>query len=278
MAVCHTVRPVRDEPRVGGRVKDLVAVDGEAPRRPEHRARIGADPVLPDQIARPAVECLNHVPRVGQVDDAVVHERHGLVPAPFVHRPDPREREPADVLTGDLGQWAVAPPLVVAPRHQPVAGIWIAQHGIGDGHVVLHLACDRQACSRRRGRLGVRLVLRRVRVQEEGGDVGCGPGRERPGVVGRHGFLDVRREIAGPRSPAGIEAGAGERRRFVPAAAIGQVTTGALCGVGGSPHGRVSGRLLREQPGEPDGSDHANRERRREYPVHRQSLAPLGSE
>ena len=39
----------------------------------------------------------------------------------------------------------MAPALIVAARHQPVAGIRIAQHLVGDVGVVLHRAGDREA-------------------------------------------------------------------------------------------------------------------------------------
>ena len=41
---------------------------------------------------------------------------------------------------GDLGERAVAPGLVVAADHEPVAGIGMQQHLVGDRHVVLDFA------------------------------------------------------------------------------------------------------------------------------------------
>ena len=106
--------------------------------------------VLPDQVARPRVERLDDVRRVVEIHDAVVHERARFVALAFVHRPDPRQLQLLDVVACDLGQRAVAPALVVAPRHQPVARIRIAQHLVGHGNVVLHLARDGDAERARR--------------------------------------------------------------------------------------------------------------------------------
>ena len=101
--------------------------------------------VLPDQVARLRVERLDDVHRVGEIDDAVVHDRRRLVRLPFVHAPDPRELQLLHVVARDLRQRTVAPALIVAPHHQPVARILAAQHLVGDRYEVLHLAGDRQA-------------------------------------------------------------------------------------------------------------------------------------
>ena len=103
------------------------------------------DLVLPDQLAGRRVERLHGVHGVGEIHDAVVHERRRLIRAALVHRPHPREPQILDVVACDLSQRAVAPGLVVAAHHQPVAGRRIAQHLVGDGTEVLHLAGDGQA-------------------------------------------------------------------------------------------------------------------------------------
>ena len=106
--------------------------------------------VFPDQLAGLAVDRLHDVAGVVEIDDAVVHERRGLVGAAFVHRPDPLQAQILDVVGGDLVERAVVRGVVVAPDHQPVAGIGIAQHRVGDRDVVLHFAGDGDAGGRRR--------------------------------------------------------------------------------------------------------------------------------
>ncbi len=129
---------------VGGHV-DLVAVDRGVAHGTKAADRIRPDLVLPDQIAGGGIERLHHVAGVAEIHDAVVHERHRLVRAGIVHRPAPGQAQLLDVVFLDLFERAVAPRLVVAPRHQPVAGRRIAQHRIGHRHVVLHLALHRMA-------------------------------------------------------------------------------------------------------------------------------------
>ena len=74
---------------------------------------------------------------IGKVNDAVVHDRRRLIGAAIVHGPDPIQAQIFDVAGGDRLQRAVAVSLIVAPDHQPIAGIGMAQHLIGDRHVVL---------------------------------------------------------------------------------------------------------------------------------------------
>ena len=134
-------RVERDEARIVGREQHLVLVDRDVAHRAHPDLRVRPDVVLPDQLAGARVERLQDVRGVDQIDDAVVHERHRFArAAAFVHRPHPHELQILDVVAGDLRQRAVAPALVVAPRHQPVAGIRIAQHLVGHRYVVLHLA------------------------------------------------------------------------------------------------------------------------------------------
>ncbi len=49
------------------------------------------------------------------------------------------------VVARDLIQRAVIPGLIVAANHQPIGRIGMAQHGVGDGLVVLDLAFHREA-------------------------------------------------------------------------------------------------------------------------------------
>ena len=104
-------------------------------------------PMWFSQISSPVlrIERLQDVHRVHEIHDPVVHERHRLIRAAFLHRPHPRELQILHVGARDLVERAVAPALIVAAHHQPVAGIRIAQHRVGDRRVVLHLAGDRDA-------------------------------------------------------------------------------------------------------------------------------------
>ena len=99
------------------------------------------------QISSPvfASSACRMLQRVHEIHDPVVHERHRLVRAAFLHRPHPRELQILHVGARDFVERAVAPALIVAAHHQPVAGIRIAQHRVGDRHVVLHLAGDGDA-------------------------------------------------------------------------------------------------------------------------------------
>ena len=78
---------------------------------------------------------------VGQIDDAVVHQRTGLIRQAFVHRPDPGEPQVVYVFPRNLRQCAVIPRLIIPADHEPVGGIGMNQHLIGDRNVFLHLTC-----------------------------------------------------------------------------------------------------------------------------------------
>ena len=158
-------RVERDEARVGGRDDQLVLVDRDVAHRAHADLRQRPDFVLPDQLAGAAVERLDDVARVDQIDDAVVDERHGLVRAAlFADRPDPGELQILDVVARDLVERAVAPALIVAARHQPVAGGRVAQHRVGHRDVVLHFARHGEPARHRSGCLSAaargRSVLR----------------------------------------------------------------------------------------------------------------------
>ena len=141
----------RHQFRVAGRQVDLVVVDGDVAHAAGGAARaVGADLIGPDEVAGGAVEGLHLVHRVGQVDDAVVHQRHRLVGPALVHVPGPGQTQGADVGRGDLGKRAVAPRLIGAARHQPVARRGRPQHGVGDRRVALDLAAGVVAARGRR--------------------------------------------------------------------------------------------------------------------------------
>ena len=78
----------------------------------------------------------------------------------------------------DLVERAVAPRLVVAARHQPVARRRVLQHRVGDRHVVLHFAVHRMP-ARRRGAGGTRRGAIAIAGAGGGPRHGALPGRDR---------------------------------------------------------------------------------------------------
>ena len=127
-----------------------------------------------------------------------------LVRAAFRHRPHPRQLQIADVGAGDLLQRAVAPAVIVAAEHQPIAGIGFPQHLVGDRDEVLDPAGDRQPFAERR-RGGARIAAsaaslsggrRRGRLRR--GTGGCGPRAKRRAE--RDGGLRRQRLRPGPRA------------------------------------------------------------------------------
>jgi hypothetical protein len=138
----------------------------------------GTGALFPDEIAALRVERLHDVVRVEQIQDAVVHERMRLVRAAFRHRPHPRQLQIADVGAGDLLQRAVAPAVIVAAEHQPVAGIGLPQHLVADRDEVLDAAGDRQPLAERR-RGGTRITAAATSLSG-----GRGRGRRRRGTGG----------------------------------------------------------------------------------------------
>ena len=91
-------RVERDQPRVGGREEHLVAVDRDVAHRAE-ADRAWSGPTWFSQIRSPVAAssaCTMFI-GVGEIHDAVVHERHRLVGAGLVHRPHPRQPQVLDV-------------------------------------------------------------------------------------------------------------------------------------------------------------------------------------
>ena len=127
----------RVDVRVAGGDINLVVVDREPALRAAGRRR--ADAVLPDQLARARVQRLHDVAGIVDEHDAVMHHGRGLI-GPFIHGPYPLELQILHVLRGDLIQRAVIVGVIVVADHQPVAGIGIAQHGVGDRREVFHFA------------------------------------------------------------------------------------------------------------------------------------------
>ena len=135
----------RHEMGVGRRHEHLVVVERDIPHRRGADERVRRNAMLPDQLARLRVERLDHVCRVRQEHGAAVHQRRRLVRAAVLHGPHPRQLQLFHRVARDRRERAVAPALIRAPRHQPVAGIGIAKHVGGDRHVVFHLAAHGQA-------------------------------------------------------------------------------------------------------------------------------------
>ena len=181
--------------------------------------------MLPDEIARPRVEGLQHVAAVREVHGAVVDDRRRLVPsgAPHSFIAQTHASRRSFTLSRVISvERAVAPRLIVAPRHQPVARIGIAQHRVGDRHVVLDLARHREAASpgAASGALGS-LAPRRAAASP------APPGRRRRGAGLRPHRAAARRPrrlmLAPPRGrpaarppPAAPSGGARDRKRGWP--------------------------------------------------------------
>ena len=132
---------------VGGHV-NVIAVDRDAAHR--RRGRVGSVAILPNQLAGLGVQGLQHHTVVVHVQHAVVDDGRGLVAEDdaVLHGPAPHQPQIVDVLRVDLIQRAEGVGLVIAPDHQPIGRIRIAQHGIGYGNIVLHFALDGNSAGR----------------------------------------------------------------------------------------------------------------------------------
>src|SRR5262249_52009013 len=78
-------------PGIGCGEINLVLIKTEAADRAMTVRKIGANPVLPDQLSIARVERLHDVPRICQVHDAVMDDGGGLVGGNFGHGPRPYE-------------------------------------------------------------------------------------------------------------------------------------------------------------------------------------------
>ena len=111
------------------------------------------------------------------------------------HRPDPGQPQAPHVRGRDLVQRTVAPALIVPADHQPVSGIRVAEHGVGDRDVVLDLPLDREAAARGRRRVGslegrcpgLFLALSGTATGSRSLDHRPGGGARRPGGSGHAG-------------------------------------------------------------------------------------------
>ena len=140
-----------DEAGIGRGHEELVLVNGEVAAHAGVAGRRHLHLVLPDEVSGGRVERLHHRADAGEVHDAVVHDRRRRVPAALAHRPHPGQLQLAGVEPVDVRQRAVVPRLVIAPDHQPVAVVRIAQHRVGDGPIVLDRAGHGDAARLGRG-------------------------------------------------------------------------------------------------------------------------------
>ena len=123
-----------DDVRVDRGQVDLVVVDGEVPGGDDAGELVGhvLVPVAPAQLAGGGVEGLDDPERAGDVEHAVVDERIRLGPPLGRQGPRPREPEPVRVAGVDLVEGAVAPAVQRAPPVDPVGGVRLEQHFLGD--------------------------------------------------------------------------------------------------------------------------------------------------
>ena len=152
----------------------------------------------------------------------------GLIGA-FVHGPHPLQLQILDVLRGDLIQRAVIGGVIIAADHEPIAGIGIAQHGVGHRREILHFTRDHKTPRRRRNgrfrpatewfarqparsallsgchRTNGRLAWppstadsrpRAVEIEDERRDVDISLLAQAAGIAGRHGAFEKRNQVA----------------------------------------------------------------------------------
>src|SRR5262249_10428734 len=123
----------RDHAIAAGEI-DLVLIKRDAAHRD-----VSAEVVFPNHLARRAFERLQDTAGVGEVDDPVMDDGCGLVRPALVHWMLPYELQILDVVLRDLVERTVVGCRIVAANHQPVAGVRLAEHRIGDGYEVLYL-------------------------------------------------------------------------------------------------------------------------------------------
>ena len=120
--------------RVDGGQIDLVVVDGEVAGGDDagQLFRLVLVTIAPEQLPGGRIERFDDAERAGDVEHAVVDQRVRLGPALGPDGPRPGELQPVRVLGVNLVQGAVAPPVEGAPKVDPVGGIGIEQHLLGD--------------------------------------------------------------------------------------------------------------------------------------------------
>ena len=94
--------------------------------------------ILPQLLARGAVQRLHHRPGLHHVHHAVVDDGDAFG-VPRAHAARPGHAELAHVLLVDLLERAEALRVIGAAVHQPVVGTGVQQHFLGDGLIVLNL-------------------------------------------------------------------------------------------------------------------------------------------
>ncbi len=102
----------------------------------------------------------------GDEHDAVIDDRRGFVHFRFAGREHPDRPQPRDIVGRDLGQRAVAPAVVRAPYHQPVA-IFRRLEALGGYRLVIA-----EHCRKRRYWCG-RLLAKGNRYQRESAGNNC---------------------------------------------------------------------------------------------------------
>ena len=142
----------RHDVRLGGVQVDLVPVQGyrtAAPARPADSVGIRdtrrGRRVLPEKVAGRRVECLHAVARVRDVHHPGADQRRRLAEAGG-QRPGPGKLQEVGVVTVDLLERAVAPAVESTPPAQPVGGVRILEHRVGDRCDVRNLGAERHGC------------------------------------------------------------------------------------------------------------------------------------
>jgi hypothetical protein len=134
--------------RFGGGHENLIAVDSDTAHR--RRGQLGPVAILPNELAGPSVQGLQHHTVVVPIKHPVVNDGRGLISkdGAVLHGPTPHLPQVVYVLRSNLIQRAEGTGLVIASDHQPIRRDPITQPGIGYGNVVLDLACDANSAER----------------------------------------------------------------------------------------------------------------------------------
>ena len=148
----------RHQHGVVGSEVDFVAVEGDPARGGMRRhQRLGhLLGVAPQEHAGLRVDGHHLVFGRRHEHHAALHDRRGLVPAVHPGREHPRRPQPAHIGRGDLIEGTVAPAVVGAPHHRPVAVGRRREAGGCDRRVVLEHGRHRHHQRRQRRLLGER--------------------------------------------------------------------------------------------------------------------------
>jgi hypothetical protein len=120
------------------REEDLVAVQryATAGRMAQDDALRQTSPVSPQLRARHGIDRDDLIARRRHEHHTVVDNRRRLMAVGRVGREDPHRLQPCHVGRGDVGERTIAPPIVGAPHHQPVAVLRFLEPRGRDGLVV----------------------------------------------------------------------------------------------------------------------------------------------